>query len=101
MSSLPTTRTAACSWRSRRADVNRLGALAQREYRLFFAGQAISPLGDGMVGVALSFAVLDLTGSVPHLRDLPAARALPLLGFLLLGGVFAARVSRRAVPGGP
>jgi len=44
--------------------VSRLGALRERDFRLFFTGQTASLLGDGMVGVALSFAVLDLTGSV-------------------------------------
>jgi hypothetical protein len=74
-----------------------LGALREREYRLFFAGQSISLLGDGMVGVALSFAVLDLTGKVADLGYVFAARTLPLVGFLVVGGVFADRLSRRAV----
>jgi hypothetical protein len=42
----------------------KLGALHEREFRLFFLGQSASLLGAGMVGVALSFAVLDTTGSV-------------------------------------
>jgi MFS family permease len=75
----------------------RLGALREREFRLFFVGQTVSLLGDGMVGVALSFAVLDLTGSVSDLGFVFAARSLPLVGFLLVGGVFADRLSRRAV----
>ena len=74
-----------------------LGALREREYRLFFAGQSVSLLGDGMVGVALSFAVLDLTGKAADLGYVFAARSVPLVGFLLVGGVFADRLSRRAV----
>jgi MFS family permease len=74
-----------------------LGALREREYRLFFAGQSVSLLGDGMVGVALSFAVLDLTGKVADLGYVFAAGSVPLVGFLLVGGVFADRLSRRAV----
>ena len=74
-----------------------LGALREREYRLFFAGQTVSLLGDGMVGVALSFAVLDLTGKVADLGYVFAASSLPLVAFLLVGGVFADRLSRRAV----
>jgi MFS family permease len=74
-----------------------LGALREREYRLFFAGQTVSLLGDGMVGVALSFAVLDLTGKAADLGYVFAARTVPLVGFLLIGGVFADRLSRRAV----
>jgi MFS family permease len=77
--------------------MNRIGALREREFRLFFAGQTASLLGDGMVGVALSFAVLDLTGSVSDLGYVFAARSLPLVAFLLVGGVFADRLPRRAV----
>ncbi|HEX9416152.1 MAG TPA: MFS transporter [Gaiellaceae bacterium] len=75
----------------------RLGALQERQFRLFFIGQSTSLLGDGMVAVALSFAILDLTGSVSDLGFVFAARSIPLIGFLLVGGVFADRLSRRAV----
>lgn len=74
-----------------------LGALREREFRLLFIGQAVSLLGDGMVGVALAFAVLDLTGSVTDLGIVFAARLIPLVLFLLVGGVFADRFPRRAV----
>jgi MFS family permease len=74
-----------------------LGALREREFRLLFTGQAISLLGDGMVGVALAFAVLDLTGSIADLGLVFAARTIPLVVFLLVGGVFADRLPRRAV----
>src|SRR5262249_26100745 len=70
--------------RLRRPD---LGALHEREFRLLFTGQTISLLGDGIVGVALSFAVLDLTGSVSDLGYVFAARTIPLVVFLLAGGV--------------
>ncbi len=74
-----------------------LGALREREFRLLFTGQAVSLLGDGMVGVALAFAVLDLTGSVSDLGYVFAGRTIPLVVFLLAGGVFADRLPRRAV----
>jgi predicted MFS family arabinose efflux permease len=74
-----------------------LGALREREFRLLFVGQTVSLLGDGMVGVALSFAILDLTGSVSDLGFVFAARTIPLVVFLLVGGVFADRMPRRAV----
>jgi predicted MFS family arabinose efflux permease len=74
-----------------------LDALREREFRLLFAGQSISLLGDGMVGVALSFAVLELTGSISDLGYVFAARTIPLVVFLLVGGVFADRLPRRAV----
>jgi hypothetical protein len=38
-------------------------ALRERQFRLLFTGQIVSLLGDAITGVALAFAVLDLTGS--------------------------------------
>ena len=75
----------------------RLDALRERPFRLLFIGQAVSLLGDGMVGVALAFAVLDLTGSASDLGIVLAARTVPLVGFLLAGGVWADRLPRRAL----
>ena len=74
----------------------RLRALEERPFRLLFAGQAVSLLGDGMVGVALAFAVLELTGSASDLGIVLAARTIPLVLFLLAGGVWADRLPRRA-----
>jgi MFS family permease len=68
-----------------------------RNFLLLFAGQAASLLGDGIVPVALSFAILDLTGSVSDLGIVLTAQAVPLVAFLLVGGVFADRLPRRAV----
>jgi MFS family permease len=73
------------------------GALREREFRLIFLGQSVSLLGDGVVAVALAFAVLDLTGSASDLGFVFAARAVPLVTLLLVGGVFADRLSRRSV----
>src|SRR5919202_784355 len=75
----------------------RLHALGQRDFRLLFTGQVVSLIGDGMVAVALSFAVLDLTGSVADLGFVLAARNVPLVAFLLVGGVYADRLPRRTV----
>ena len=75
----------------------RLEALRERPFRLLFLGQAVSLLGDGMVGVALAFAVLELTGSATDLGIVLAARTIPLVAFLLAGGVWADRLPRRAL----
>jgi len=75
----------------------RLGALHERDFRLLFFGHTISLLGDGMAPIALAFAVLDLTGSAADLGYVLAAKTVPLVGFLLVGGVFADRLPRRAV----
>ena len=73
------------------------GALRERQFRLLFTGQIVSLLGDAITGVALAFAVLDLTGSATDLGYVFAAKTIPLVGFLLVGGVFADRLPRRAV----
>ena len=75
----------------------RLSVLGRRDFRLLFLAQAVSSLGDRMVPVALAFAVLHLGGSVSDIGIVLAARTLPIVGSLLIGGVVADRVSRRAV----
>jgi MFS family permease len=74
-----------------------LGALQEREFRLFFTGQLVSLLGDAVTPFALVWAVLDLTGSERDLGFVIAAKAAPLVIFLLVGGVFADRLPRRGV----
>jgi MFS family permease len=74
-----------------------LGALQEREFRLFFTGQLVSLLGDAVTPFALTWAVLDLTGSARDLGFVLAARIAPLVVFLLVGGVFADRLPRRGV----
>jgi MFS family permease len=76
--------------------VNR-GALREGAFRQLFLGQAISSLGDRLVPVALAFAVLGLTGSVTDLSIVFAAQTLPLVGFVLLGGVWGDRLPRQRV----
>jgi predicted MFS family arabinose efflux permease len=72
-------------------------ALRERQFRLLFIGQIVSLFGDAVTGVALAFAVLDLTGSATDLGYVFAAKTVPLVAFLLIGGVFADRLPRRAV----
>jgi MFS family permease len=77
--------------------VSRLGALSEREFRLLFFGQSVSAFGDRLIPVALAFAVLDLTGSVTDLGLVLAAETIPNIVFLLVGGVWADRLSRKLV----
>ena len=74
-----------------------LGALQEREFRLFFTGQLVSLVGDAVTPFALAWAVLDLTGSARDLGFVIAAKTAPLVIFLLVGGVFADRLPRRGV----
>jgi len=71
--------------------------LKQRDYRLLFSGYVASLLGDGMVGVALAFAVLDNGGTPSELGIVLASRMLALVACLLAGGVVADRIERRKV----
>ena len=74
-----------------------LHVLRRRDFRLLFAGQTVSVLGDRMVAVALAFAVLQIGGSPSEVGLVLAARVLPSAGTALVGGVLADRVSRRTV----
>jgi len=71
--------------------------LREREFRLLFAGRTISLAGSAIAPVALAFAVLDLTGSKTDLGLILAAQQVPLLLFLLVGGIWADRLPRNRV----
>lgn len=61
------------------------------------AGQTVSNFGDGVAQVALILLVLDTTHSVAKLAWFAAARMIPLVVFLLVGGAIVDRVSRRVL----
>lgn len=71
--------------------------LRQRDFRLLYVGQTSSVIGDAIVPIALAFAVLELTDSASMLGIVLAARVLPTVALLLLGGVLADRVGRRSL----
>jgi MFS family permease len=72
--------------------------LSIRSFRLLFAGQAVSVVGDALFPVALAFAVLDeLNGSPAQLGLVLAAQTLPLAILILAAGVWADRLNRRNV----
>lgn len=72
------------------------GVFRHREFRLLLAGQSASTLGDRIVIVALALYVTDI-GSPSGVGIVLAAHALPLVGFLLIGGVWADRLPRHRV----
>jgi MFS family permease len=75
-----------------------LGALHERNFRLYFLGQLTSAVGTGMTPVALAFAVLALPhGSASDVGAVLAAETVPLVVFLLVGGVAGDRLGRRRV----
>src|SRR4051794_25950091 len=71
--------------------------LGVRSFRLLFGGQAPSVLGDRLVMVAMPFAVLSIDGAgAGDVGLVLGAGALSLGGFVLIGGVWADRLPRRA-----
>jgi MFS family permease len=72
-------------------------ALKERQFRLLWLGQAISALGDALVPLALTFAVLDLTGSAADLGLVFAAMFSARVIFILAGGVWSDRLPRQLV----
>ena len=75
----------------------RLAALRERNYRLFFTGQALSTLGDSMTPVAISFAILDRGGTAAQIGWVLGAGTAAMVLLLLFGGAVADRWPRRRV----
>jgi MFS family permease len=75
----------------------RLGALAERNYRLFFSSTTISALGDGVAQIALVFAVLDISNSPASIGIVLAARQGAAAVVTLAAGVWADRLPRHLV----
>jgi predicted MFS family arabinose efflux permease len=74
------------------AEIRRV--LRHREFRFLWLAQSSSVTGDYLVLVALALFVIQRTGSATDLGLVLAAKALPLIGFLLVGGVWADRLPR-------
>jgi MFS family permease len=75
----------------------RLGALAERNFRLVFSSTTISALGDGVTTVALAFAVLQITDRPAALGLVLAARQASAAAITVAAGVWADRVPRHLV----
>lgn len=71
--------------------------LRLREFRNVFLAQSVSVFGDGITPVALTYAVLDLTGSGTDLGLVLAAQSVPLVALALVGGVWADRLPRATI----
>jgi MFS family permease len=75
--------------------LTRASTLARGEpFRLLFAGQSLSVVGDRMMAVAIAFAVLSI-GSATDLGIVLAASGVPFALFAIAGGVLSDRVGRR------
>ena len=74
-----------------------LSVLRTRDFRLLWLSQSVSLLGDGLIIVAIGLFVTRLTGDPADVGAVLAAYALPLVAFILFGGVIADRLPRQAV----
>ena len=72
------------------------GVFRHRDFRLLLYGQAASTIGDRIVFVALALYVTEL-GSPSDVGIVLACHAVPLVAFLLIGGVWADRLPRHRV----
>src|ERR687889_1786415 len=71
--------------------------LRHRDFRLLWAGLAVSLAGSGLWLVALAWQVIELGGGPAQLSLVTALYSVGLLAFVLLGGVAADRLPQRLV----
>lgn len=74
--------------------MNVLRALKHRPFALLWAGQTTSRLGDSLHRIALAWWVLEKTGSATAMGTVLVLTQIPLLLFLLVGGVVVDRFPR-------
>jgi MFS family permease len=74
--------------------LDRMTVLRHKDFRNLFLGQSLSTIGGRIVFVALALYVTEI-GSPSDVGLVLAAHALPLVGFILLGGVWADRLPRQ------
>jgi MFS family permease len=72
-------------------------SLRQRAFALLWSGQTVSRLGDNLYRLALAWWVLEKTGSASTIGVLFICSSVPMVLFMLLGGVTVDRFSRPRV----
>ncbi|SEH01666.1 Predicted arabinose efflux permease, MFS family [Nonomuraea solani] len=78
--------------------LNDLGLLRDHRFTLLLSARTISVLGSAFAPVALAFGILGLPGATAStLSAVLAAEALPMIAFMLVGGVIADRLPRQRV----
>ena len=68
-----------------------------RDFALLWLGMSVSLLGDGIYLVAIAWQVYELSNAPTALSVLGVAWTVPLVAFVLLGGVASDRFDRRKV----
>jgi hypothetical protein len=74
-----------------------LKPLSIRDFALLWTGLTVSLLGDGIYLVAIAWQVYDLSDSPTALSIVGLAWTLPMVLFILIGGVLSDRFERRAI----
>lgn len=74
-----------------------LAPLRETNFRYYFFSRLVDRAGTTMAGVALAFAVLEVSDSASALGTVLAAYSIPMVVFLLVGGVLADRFGRTLV----
>jgi MFS family permease len=80
--------------------VNRIAILRplrERDFALFWTGWTVSLIGDGFFLVAIAWQAFDLWNTPTALALVGVAETIPLIAFVLVGGVFSDRFERRRV----
>jgi DHA3 family tetracycline resistance protein-like MFS transporter len=79
------------------ARVGLLRPLRSRDFRLLWAGQTVSLVGDGIFLIAMAWTAFQLWNSPASLSIVGIAMTVPIIGCLLLGGAVSDRFDRRRV----
>jgi MFS family permease len=74
-----------------------LAVLRHRDVRIFLSARFVSLLGSSIAPIALVFAVLDISDTASAVGIVLAARSIPNVVFLLIGGVISDRLPRNLV----
>ena len=71
--------------------------LASRDFALLFAGMTVSLIGDGIYTVAIAWQVYQLSNTPTALSVVGIAWSVPIVLFVLLGGILSDRLDRRRI----
>ena len=78
-------------------EASALAPLREPNFRYYWLSRLVDRAGTTMAGVALAFAVLQVSDSATALGTVLAAYSIPMVVFLLAGGVMADRFGRTLV----
>ncbi|GAB3255836.1 MFS transporter [Nocardioides dilutus] len=79
------------------SEASAFAPLREPNFRYYFFSRLVNLVGSVMAGVALAFAVLEVSNSATALGTVLAAHSIPMVVFLLAGGVIADRFGRTLI----